>query len=70
MQLQHFLSLNKTNIKHSCKLQLYNIKLLNFMKINAHNNLHHKIFFILIELMLSNSYVSCVIGKLAQQALV
>ena len=25
MQLQHFLSLNKTNIKHSCKSQLYKI---------------------------------------------
>ena len=24
MQLQHFLSWNKVNIKHSCKLQLYN----------------------------------------------
>ena len=25
MQLQHFLSCNKANIKHSCKSQLYNI---------------------------------------------
>ena len=24
MQLQHFLSCNKANIKHSCKSQLYN----------------------------------------------
>ena len=26
MQLQNFLSWNKANIKHSCKLQLYNTK--------------------------------------------
>ena len=27
MQIQHFLSWNKANIKHSCKSQLYNNKI-------------------------------------------
>ena len=30
-QLQHFLSWNKANIKHSCKSQLYNLPLWLFM---------------------------------------
>ena len=38
-QLQHFLSWNKTNIKHSCKSQLYNLLLWLFRDKTPYNRL-------------------------------